>query len=64
MALDIDDLEPGKPRQKAALKNLDPLSVTELEDYIATLQTEIERARTMITQKNAARAGADSFFKR
>ncbi len=62
MAVDTDDLEPRK--KKPVLKDLNPLSVSELEDYILDLTTEIERARAMIASKKAVRSGAEAFFKK
>jgi len=43
MVMDIDELEP-RPT-KAPLRDLSPLSVEELGDYIASLETEILRTR-------------------
>ncbi|KIL98653.1 hypothetical protein CCC_02103 [Paramagnetospirillum magnetotacticum MS-1] len=60
--MDADDLEPRKKPQ--ALKNLDPMSIEELKDYIADLEGEILRAREAITRKQAVKAGAEAFFKR
>ncbi len=60
--MDLDDLEPrNRPPQK---KNLEPMSIGELEAYIAELEAEIERAKADIAKKNAHRAGADAFFKK
>ena len=59
--MDTDDLEPRKPVAKP--KDLDTLSVAELNDYIAELQAEIERARAKIAAKEAHRAGAAMLFK-
>jgi uncharacterized small protein (DUF1192 family) len=60
--MDADDLEPRNKPQP--LRNLDPMSVEELNDYIAALEGEIARAREAITRKQAVRAGAEAFFKR
>jgi uncharacterized small protein (DUF1192 family) len=60
--MDLDDLEPRKPQAKP--KDLSPLSIEELEAYIARLQAEIERARGAIKGKQAQRAGAEAFFKK
>ncbi|MEI8395913.1 MAG: DUF1192 domain-containing protein [Rhodospirillaceae bacterium] len=62
MAMDTDELEPRK--KKPVLKDLHPLSVGDLEEYILGLQAEIERARAMILSKKAALSGAEAFFKR
>lgn len=60
--MDLDDLEPRKPPAKP--KDLSPLSIEELEEYIAKLQGEIERARGAIRNKQAQRSGAEAFFKK
>ena len=62
MAIDAEDLEAR--RKKPAAKDLNPLSIDDLEGYIEELQAEIARARTMITAKKAVRQGAEAFFKR
>ena len=49
--------EPFRPRV------LDRLSVDDLQEYIAEMETEIARAREAITQKKSATAAADSVFK-
>ena len=60
--MDLEDLEPRhRPPVK---KNLDVMSVEALGEYIAALEAEIERVRAAIAAKNAARAGAESVFKR
>lgn len=59
--MDLDDLEPRK--QKPAPKNLDEMSIEALHDYIAEMEAEIERVRGAIKAKQAARAGAEAFFK-
>lgn len=60
--MDFDDLEPTK--KKAALRDLTPLSVEELADYIAELEAEIIRVRQAISAKQSVRVGADALFKR
>lgn len=50
--------------RKLPPKDLTPLSVAELKDYIAGLDAEIERARAAIAAKESHRAGVDSLFKR
>lgn len=60
--MDIDDLEPKKqPKPK---KNLEELSIEALHDYIAELEEEIARTRDSIKSKEAARLGAEAFFKK
>ena len=60
MAL-LDDEDKGKPRAQPLL--LDPLSVEELEAYIARLEAEIARVRAAIARKQDQRGAAAQFFK-
>jgi len=60
--MDTDDLEPKK--KSVAPKNLDELSIEALHEYIAELEDEIARVRSSIQAKEAARAGAEAFFKK
>ena len=60
--MDNDDLEPRA--RKVVPVPLETLSVEAIADYIVELQAEIARAQTAIAAKKAARAAADSFFKR
>jgi uncharacterized small protein (DUF1192 family) len=60
--MDLEDLEPRN--RPAAKKNLEIMSVEALGEYIAVLEAEIARARDAIKAKQAARAGAESVFKR
>jgi uncharacterized small protein (DUF1192 family) len=59
--MDWDDLEPQK--KKPPPKDLHPMGVEELEEYIADLQAEIERARGVIEQKQKHRSGVEGLFK-
>lgn len=56
----LDDDEPKT--KKPAPKNLDAMSVEQLEEYIQDLAGEQERARAMIKNKQKAKAAADAFF--
>lgn len=60
--MEPEDLEPKT--QKPALKNLEVLSIEALGEYIEELEAEIERVRGAIKVKEAARAGAEAFFKK
>jgi uncharacterized small protein (DUF1192 family) len=60
--MDEEDLLPQ--RQPPKLKDLTLLGVTELEDYIAGLESEIARARAEIAVKQRQRSGAEAIFKR
>jgi uncharacterized small protein (DUF1192 family) len=58
--LNPDDFDPLKPTAKP--RDLQVLSVQELEDYIAALEQEIARADAMIAQKQAHKSGIDALF--
>ncbi|MBY0430433.1 MAG: DUF1192 domain-containing protein [Rhodospirillales bacterium] len=60
--MDMTDPEPG--RRAPEKKNLDPLSIAELTDYIAGLEAEIRRARDTIARKRQDRTGAESLFRK
>jgi uncharacterized small protein (DUF1192 family) len=60
--MDTDDLEPRKPKSQP--KNLEPMSVGELEGYIAELEAEIARVHADIAKKTKHRAGAEGLFKK
>ena len=60
-AMDPEELEPRK--KKVPLGDLEPLSIAELEDYIAEMRTEIARVEAKISAKKSHLAGAASLFK-
>ncbi len=60
--MDEEDLAPQ--RQKPKPRDLAPVSVEELEAYIAQLEAEIARARAEINAKRRQRGGAENLFKR
>jgi uncharacterized small protein (DUF1192 family) len=60
--MDEEDLLPL--RKKVPPKDLTPMAVAELEEYIAGLEAEIERARGEIARKRAQKTGAEALFKR
>ncbi len=60
--MDPEDLEPRKAKPKP--KNLDPLSIDELNDYIAELEAEIARVKQEIAKKSAHLSAAAAFFKK
>ena len=55
-----DDLEPRKTGVKA--KDLQPMSVEELKDYIRLLEDEIVRVEATILKKEAHKSGIDALF--
>jgi uncharacterized small protein (DUF1192 family) len=60
--MDEQELEPLTKRPK--LKDLDVMSIEALNDYIAGLEAEIERARAAIAAKESHKTAAESFFKK
>ncbi|HVI90265.1 MAG TPA: DUF1192 domain-containing protein [Dongiaceae bacterium] len=59
--MDLEDLEPLK--KKPALRNLDPLSIEELQAYIAEMKEEIVRVEAKIAAKQAHLSAASGLFK-
>ncbi|MEH6630290.1 MAG: DUF1192 domain-containing protein [Halopseudomonas aestusnigri] len=59
--MNLDDLEPRKA--KAKVKDLEPMGLEELRDYIQELELEIDRARAEINRKEKHRQGLDGVFK-
>jgi uncharacterized small protein (DUF1192 family) len=59
--MDIDDLDPRVPKKQP--KNLEPMAVVELEEYIDALKAEIARVEAQIAQKKSQQKGAASLFK-
>ncbi len=59
--MDMDDLDPNTKKPK--LRNLDPLGVEDLQDYIAELQAEIARVEADIAKKKKHLSAAESLFK-
>ena len=55
-----DETEPM--RQSVKPLDLQAMSVTELKDYILSLEAEIDRAEAMIAQKQSHRSGIDALF--
>ena len=65
--MDLDELFPDKPSDPLTLlarQDLDPLSVDELQERIAKLESEIARVRAKIEAAVNHRATADSLFKK
>lgn len=65
MAIDLDELEPRKPKLDIVLgEDLSALSAHELERRIAALDAEILRAKDALRSRSATKSAADAFFKR
>ncbi|MDD3029165.1 MAG: DUF1192 domain-containing protein [Alphaproteobacteria bacterium] len=60
--MNLDELDP--PPALAKPRDLQPLSIRELEEYIVSLQDEVARAEAMIVQKQAHKNDIDSLFKK
>lgn len=57
-----DDLP--KPKPEAVFpRNLERLSVSDLEDYVVELEQEIVKVQAEIDRKRASQDAASSFFK-
>ncbi len=64
--MDLDEILPngaGDPLAALTAQDLDPLSVEELEDRIAVLETEIARTRSKVQRAVSHRATAHDLFK-
>lgn len=65
--MDLDDIlpkTPGDPLVALTKQDLDPFSVEELKERIATLEAEIVRVKAKIDHAVNHRANAESLFKR
>ena len=65
--MDLEELfpsKPGDPLVQLVKQDLDPLSVEELEERIATLEGEIARVRAKIDAAVNHRASAEALFKK
>ena len=60
--MEDEDLDPRRKTPKK--RDLTPLSIDELEAYIAEMEGEILRVREAISAKRQQRGGAESLFKR
>jgi uncharacterized small protein (DUF1192 family) len=58
-----DDDRPRKKISHEIGQDLSLLSVTELNDRIALLSSEIERLSAAVAKRNASKDAANSFFK-
>lgn len=58
----VDDQD--EPRKKSTVKNLELLSVEELEGYILALGVEIERAKMIIERRKQDVSTAQALFRK
>lgn len=65
MAIDLDELEPRKPKLDIVVgEDLSALSAHELEKRISALEAEIVRAKDALRSRASTKSAADAFFKR
>jgi uncharacterized small protein (DUF1192 family) len=62
--MDLDDLEPKKPKTQELGQDLSKHSVAELEALIETLKAEIARVEEALAAKQSSKSAAESVFKR
>ena len=65
--MDLDDLFPEKkkdPLAELARQDLDPLSIDELNERIATLKEEIARVEAHMDSATKHRSAAEELFKK
>jgi uncharacterized small protein (DUF1192 family) len=65
--MDLEELfpsKPGDPLVQLTKQDLDPMSVEELEERIATLEGEIARVRAKIDAAVNHRARAEDLFRK
>ena len=65
--MDLEELfpdRPGDPLTQLTKEDLDPLSIEELNERIATLREEIARIEAHIERVNRDRSAAEELFKR
>jgi uncharacterized small protein (DUF1192 family) len=60
--IEDEDLVPRNQPKK--LKDLTLMGIAELEEYIAGLEAEADRARAEIAAKQKQRSGAEALFRR
>jgi uncharacterized small protein (DUF1192 family) len=60
--MELDELPKKKP-QIIIGENLELMSMTELEQRVQELESEIERVKTVIASKRASKSAADSLFR-
>lgn len=61
--MDLDDLEPRRPKDHALGTDLTQMSVAELRELLERLRAEIARVEAALEAKEASRSAAQSVFK-
>ncbi len=56
--------EEGLPPKAPEPKDLEPMSIEHLEDYIAEMKAEIARVEEAIAAKKEIRVGAEALFRK
>jgi len=59
--MDFEELEPKAAKKTP--RNLEPMAIAELEEYIEKLKAEIARVEAQIAAKKKQQTGAASLFK-
>lgn len=60
MSMEEEGLQPKAPEPK----DLEPMSIEQLEDYIAEMKAEIARVEEAIAAKKDIRVGAEALFRK
>ena len=60
----MDDQEVQVLTPQHVARQLDALSISELEDYVQIMEAEIARVREVIATRERHRQSAESFFKK
>jgi len=66
-AMDLEDLfpsKPGDPLVELGRQDLDPMSIEELDERIATLKAEIARVEAHMQRVQSHRSAAEELFKK
>ncbi len=60
MSMEEGELQPKAPEPK----DLEPMSIEQLEDYVAEMKAEIARVEEAIAAKKDIRVGAEALFRK
>ncbi len=62
--MDDDDLEPRRTKGGEFPRNLERLSIEDMDAYVAELEAEIRRVEAEIERRRRVKSGADEVFKK